>query len=187
MVKLEEIVQAEAASEIDAILAEADSRARQIISEAENRAEARLAESRKRIEAQARAAIQQARSAAELMIATARTQARGEMMDLVRQNVSTGLQKASAQPDYGRILQALAEEALLAALPAEAIVVHPDDREHLDNWARQQELELRTDPELHLGVRLVSSSGRKVENTLTERLQRGWDTLAIRVAKMLWD
>ena len=44
---------------------------------------------------------------------------------------------------------------------AEAVVVNPDDQDKLKDWARQQGLELQTDPNLRLGVRIVSQRGNE--------------------------
>jgi V/A-type H+-transporting ATPase subunit E len=187
MSKLEEILQAEADAEIQEILAEADSRAQEMVSEAENRAAARLAAHRKRTEAEARAALHQAQSAAELSVATARMQTKGEVMELVRGQAMQALEKTASEPGYGEVLQALAEEALKVAPGAQAVIVHPDDQEKLSGWALPRKLEVRADPELRLGVRIVSHSGRIVENTLPERLHRAWDTLAADITRLLWE
>jgi V/A-type H+-transporting ATPase subunit E len=187
MSKLEKILQEEAEAEIKGILAEADSQAQKIISEAESRAAARRAAYRKRIEAEERAAIHQAQSAAELSIATARVQAKGEVMELVRQKALSALEQTASEPSYGKILQALAKEAMKIADGAEAVVVHPNDQERLSDWARQQGFELQTDPGLRLGVRIVCHNGRRVENTLPERLHRSWDTLTADITKLLWE
>jgi V/A-type H+-transporting ATPase subunit E len=187
MSKLEEILQAEVEAEINAILADADNRTAAILSEAQSRAAAQIAASRKKIEAEARAATQQAQSAAELSVSNARLQAKGEVMDLVQQQVRRALEETSSQPGYGETLQALAEEAMGMAKPAQAVVVPPSDAEKLQDWARQQGLELRTDPELRQGVRILSRSGIAIENTLPERLRRAWNPLGPMVAKLLWE
>ncbi len=187
MSKLREILQAEVEAEINEILTEADSRAAKIISEAENHANALVAEHRKKFDDEVRAAAYQARSMAELFVSTARMQAKGEVMDLLRQKVHLALEENSSQPNYGRVLQALAEEATRVAEAAEAVVVHPKDQDKLSGWAKRHGLELRTDPELHLGVRIVSQSGTMVENTLPERLRRAWGTLAPEVSGLLWE
>ncbi len=109
MSNLEEILQAEVEAEINEILAEAEKRATKIVSEAENRAAAKVAAHRKMIDAAARAATQQAQSAAELSVANARLQAKGEVMDLLRQKVLLALEETSSQPGYGEVLQALAD------------------------------------------------------------------------------
>ena len=70
---------------------------------------------------------------------------------------------------------------------AETVVVHPDDKEKLGSWALAKGLELQTDPELRLGVRIVGRRGTKVENTLPERLHRAWSKLAPGVTKLLWE
>ena len=187
MSKLEEILQQEADAEVDSILAEADSRAREIVSQAESRAAALLAAHRQRIEAQERVASQQARSASELSISRARLKAKGEVMDLLRQKVLLALEETSSQGNYGEVLQALAEQARQVVEVAETVVVHPDDKEKLGSWALAQGLELQTDSELRLGVRIVSRRGTKVENTLPERLHRAWSKLAPGVTKLLWE
>ncbi len=187
MSKLEEIIREEAAAEIKEILAEADSRAEKIIQEAEGRVAARLAAHQKRIAADERAASQQAQSAAELGVATARMQARGEMMELVRQKALSALEQTASSPSYSETLQALAEEAMKVVEGAEAVVVSPEDREKLSDWASQRKLKLQMDPGLRLGVRIVDRSGRIVENTLPERLHRAWDTLTADITKLLWE
>ncbi len=187
MSKLEEILRAEVDSEIDNILAEADSRAQKILSQAESRAAARVAAHRKKTDAEARAAMQKARSVAEQKVSMARVQAKGEVMDLVRQKVLASLEKTPTQPGYGQVLQALAEEALGAVKAAVAAVIHPDDQRSLGAWAKQQGLELQTDPGLRLGVRIVGPEGIAVENTLPERLRRVWARLSPELARMLWE
>jgi V/A-type H+/Na+-transporting ATPase subunit E len=187
MLQLEEILRDEVEAEIEAILAEADIRAQKIVSEAEGRADAKVAAHRKLIDAQARTASQQAQSAAELAVGNARIQAKGEVMDLLRQKVMLALEETSSQPNYSEVLQALAAEALRVAATARAVVVHPQDQEKLSDWAQQQGLEAQTDPLLRLGVRIVSDGGTTVENTLPERLQRAWNILGPRVTGLLWE
>jgi len=182
----EEILQREAETEIDGKLAEADSRVKQMVSEAEAEAKALLAKHHHRLEAEAQAAIQQARSAAQLEVTIARTQVKGEVLDLVRQKVIAALDETAAQPNYGEILQTLAQEALEAAETAENLVVPPDDEEKLMAWAQHQGLEVKTDSSLRLGVQIECRGGKRVENTLPERLNRAWDTLATEVSKLLW-
>lgn len=187
MAKLEEILQVEVDAEINAILAEADIKAAKIVSEAESLAAARVAAHQKKIDAEERAAIQQAQSAADLSLSNARIQAKGEVMDLLRQKVGLALEETSSQPGYREVLLALAEEAAGVAEAAQAVVVHPDDQEKLREWAQKRGLELRTDPGLRLGVRIVSLSGTRVENTLPERLHRAWNRLVPKAAKLLWE
>jgi V/A-type H+-transporting ATPase subunit E len=187
MSKLAEILQAEVGAEIEGIAAEADSQAARIVSEAKSHAEDRVAEQKKKLEAEARAAAQGAQSAADLIVSSARTQTRGEVLDLLWQKVHLALEEIASQADYGEILQALAAEAMQVAPGAAALVVNPDDQEKIKDWARQQGLELRTDPQLHLGVRIVSQGGAAIENTLLERLRRAWGTLGPEVTKILWE
>ncbi len=187
MSKLAEILQAEVAAEIEGIAAAADSQAAKIVSEAKSGAEERIAAHKKQLAAAARAATQRAQSAADLTVASARTQARGEVLDLLWQKVHHALEEISSQAHFSEILQALAAEAMQAAEKAAAAVVNPDDQDKLKDWARQQGLELQTDPNLHLGVRLVGQRGNATENTLPERLRRAWGTLGPEVTKILWE
>ena len=187
MSKLAEILQAEVGAEIERIAAAAAARAAEIVSEAKSRVEERLASHKKKLAAEARAAIQRTQSAADLTLSSARTQARGEVLDLLWQKVYLALEEISSQANFGEILQALAAEAMQVAEKAAAVVVNPDDQDKLKDWARQQGLELQADPNLHLGVRLVGQRGNATENTLPERLRRAWGTLGPEVTKILWE
>jgi V/A-type H+-transporting ATPase subunit E len=187
MSKLAEILQAEVGAEIEEMTTAADSQAAKIVSEAESHAEDSIAEQKKKLEAEAHAAAQGAQSAADLIVASARTQARGEVLDQLWQKVQLALKEIATQADYGEILQALAAEAMHVAAGPQILMVNPDDQEKMKDWAREQGLELQTDPHLHLGVRIVSQGGAAVENTLPERLRRAWGTLGPEVTKILWE
>lgn len=187
MSKLGEILQQEVRAEIDEILGGADSRVEMIIREAETKASDRVAAYEKKAEARLRAATFLAESSAGLIVSTARAQARSQVMALVEERAMTLLEQIAAGPDFDRILEALAEEAMKATEKVEAVVVHPNDKGRLAPWARRKGLELRTDAGLRLGVRMVASGGqRSVENSLPERLHRAWETLASGVAQQLW-
>jgi V/A-type H+-transporting ATPase subunit E len=187
MSKLGDILQQEVVGEIDAILAEAASQAAKLVREADEKASARLESYRKTLNAEARAAARRAESAAQLTVSAARMAAKGRIMDSVRERALKALEETADRPDYGEILQALAEEALEAVEAAAVVVVHPDDEERLDRWAARKGLELRTDPGLRLGVRIVNRGGkRSVENSLPDRLNRAWSALASGVAQRLW-
>ncbi len=187
MSRLKDILQEEALVEIRKVLAEADSKAEALIAEARSRASERLEAYRRKVEAELRAATRRAESAAELTLSTARIQARGQWIALVKQKVLSGFEEIARKPNYEEILQALAEEAMEAVESPEAVVVHPDDKAKLNAWAIQKKLDLRTDPGLHLGVRIVTHGGqRSVENSLPERLKRAWESVASGVAQRLW-
>lgn len=187
MSKLAELLQAEVDAEIEGIAAAGDSQAAKIISEAKSHTEEQITAHKKKLESEARAATQRAQSAADLTLSSARTQARGEVLDLLWQKVYLALEEISSQANFGAILQALAAEAMQVAEKAATAVVNPDDQDKLKNWARQQGLELQTDPNLHLGVRIVGQRGNATENTLPERLRRAWGTLGPEVTKILWE
>jgi V/A-type H+-transporting ATPase subunit E len=132
--------------------------------------------------------MHRAEGAAELTVSTACIQAKGQAIAKVRNMALSAIEELAGKPDYAKILTALADEAIQAVDAAEVVVVNPADAAILGHWALQKGIEIRTDPELRLGVRLVSlSSKRSVENSLPERLDRAWDSLASRVEKILWE
>ena len=187
MSKLEDILQEEALAEINSVLSEADAKAGALIREAEEQASQRVAAFQKTIDVEARASDRRGKSAAELTLAKARMQAKGRAIALVKEKVLAGLEEVGRKPNYGEILVGLAEEAMKVLEAPEAVVVHPDDQTRISAWANQNGLELRTDPGVRLGVRMVARGGqRSVENSLPERLQRAWESLAPGVAERLW-
>ena len=187
MSKLKDILQEEALGEINKIMAEADSKAETLIAEAKSKASERVEACRKKVEAELRGATRRAESAAELILSTARMQAKGEAIALVKNKVLAGLEEIAGKPNYGKILEALADEAAQAVEAPEAVVVHPNDKAKLRTWAIRKGLELRTDPGVQLGVRIMVHGGqRSVENSLPERLRRAWESVASGVAERLW-
>ena len=188
MSKLREILQEEVLSEVNQILAEANSKAEKLIVEARSKASERVEAYRKKAETELHNATRRAKSSGELSVSIARIRAKEDVITLVREKVLAALGEIPAKQNYGKILEALAEEAFQAVGTAEAAVVHPGDKDQLDAWAKQKGIELRTDPGLHLGVRITAAGGRySVENSLPERLQRGWETLASGMSRQLWD
>ncbi len=187
MSKLREILQEEALAEINRVLTEADSKAEMLITEAKSKASERVEAHRKKAELELQAATHIAKSASELAVSIVRIRTREERTMLAREKVLAAFEEMTTKPNYAEILEALAEEALKAVEEAEALIVHPDDRDRVGPWAMQKGLELRTDPGLRLGVRIVTRGGqRSVENSLPVRLQRAWETLASGVAQRLW-
>jgi len=187
MSELRDILQQEITKEIEAVRAEAESQAEKLVGAAREEAEARLSLERQKMEAEARAALRRAKSAAALTFAHARMQAKGRMVAAVRQGALAALETLAAKANYREILEALAEEAFEAVADAKTLIVHPDDRERLRNWAERKRLAVRTDPGLRLGVRIVAAGDRgSVENSLPERLERAWSSLASEVARQLW-
>ncbi len=187
MSKLDDILKEEVHAEINAILSDAESRAASLIRDAEEKSSARMKSHQKRMQVEALAATRRARSAAELNLSTARTQAKGGAIESVRKRALTAVEEIAKRHNYQDILDTLAEEALKAVEGAKFVVVHPDDKERIQEWAAHKGLELRTDPGLRLGVRIEdANSKRSVENSLPERLERAWKTLSSEVAKELW-
>jgi V/A-type H+-transporting ATPase subunit E len=188
MSKLGDILQEEVLAEIKAVQGKAESRATDLIREAEEKASSWMKSHQKEMQAKALAATRRARSAAELRVSTARMQAKGRMIESVRKQALAALEGIVNRQNYQDILEAFAEEALKTVEGAKSVVVHPQDKETIREWAAEKGLELRTDPAIRLGVKIVDTNGeRSVENSLPERLDRAWNTLASEVAKKLWE
>jgi V/A-type H+-transporting ATPase subunit E len=188
MSDLDGIIQKEALAEINQLLQESEAKAAAVIQEAQTKASAQVAACRKRTEAEVRAAVRRAESAAQLTVSTARIHARGREVALVKEKALGALEEIAAKPNYGEVLSALADEAFQAVKAPEAVVVHPNDRDKLEDWAVHKGIELRTDPGIRVGVRIISSGGKSsVENSLPERLDRAWDMVVSGVVQLLWE
>lgn len=187
MSKLEDILQNEVAAEIGAIAAEAEAKAQAILGEAAQKAEALKASKERQLEAEHTAALRRAESAAELLINQARIAAKGRVVERVKVDVLQALQNLATQPAFGDTLKKLAEEALAEVGQAEAVVLNPAHTALLADWAKAKGLELKADPTIRDGVRLVAQGGRAyVQNALSERLERAWDALSAKAAKAIW-
>ncbi|MEN2982433.1 MAG: V-type ATP synthase subunit E [Thermus sp.] len=187
MSKLEAILSQEVEAEIQGLLGEAKAKAEALRSEAKAKAEALLAGKKRALEAQFQAAIRRAESAGELLLATARTEAKGEVLAQVKAKAREALRALPGKPEWPEVLRKLSEEALAALAEPEALVSHPENLPHLEPLARERGLELRPDPALRLGVRVLGKGGKaQVENALESRLERAWDALSSQVAQALW-
>jgi len=187
MSTLAEILQSEVVAEMEAIAAEAEARAKAVVEEALAKAEALKANKQRQLEADRAAALRRAESAAELLLSQARIAAKGQAMERVRAEVRDHLQKLAQGSEFAATLHKLAEEALASLGQAEAVVVNPAHARLLADWAQSKGLQLKTDPSIRDGVRLVAVGGRAlVQNTLSERLERAWDALSAKAAKAIW-
>jgi len=187
MSKLETILQEEVLAEIQQLMAEAESEAESILAAAKEKAEAIVSAQKRKLEAQKAAELHRAESAAELAVTTARVEAKGKVIGEVFRRVQERLQELPSKPEYPTILEQLAAEAVAAVGEAEAVVVAPDDAARLKGWAEGKGLELRTSPEVSLGVVAISRGGKtQVANTMPDRLQRAWEALSAEVSRVLW-
>jgi V/A-type H+/Na+-transporting ATPase subunit E len=187
MSKLEDILQEEVSAEISAVAGEAEAKAQAILQSASQKAGALKAAKQKQLEAEQAAAIKRAESAAELVLSQSRIQAKGQVVDQVKVGVAGALDGLRGSAEYTEILTKLAEEALVALGRAEAALVHPSDLDRLQAWAAAKGLKLSGDAAIIGGVRLVAEGGKSmVQNTLSERLERSWETLSAKATKAIW-
>ncbi|WP_261663151.1 V-type ATP synthase subunit E [Deinococcus sp. Marseille-Q6407] len=178
---LDKLLENEAQAEIERIRADARARAEQIVGAA--RAEAQeLTESRSRVlDKQYQAGLTRARSAADLEMNAARLSAGEEGIAQVYGLVEQQLRDISGLPAYREILGRLLNEARQAVPEAEVAEVNPRDVELLRSMV--SDLEVRGNPGIEGGVRLISQGGKSgITNTLMGRLQtlRGGLTPEIR-------
>lgn len=187
MANLADILQSEVASEISALATDAEAKVQATLQAATAKAEAIRANKQRQLESEHAAALRRAESAAELMVNQARIAARGRAVDQVKSGALSALQKLASGSEFGAILTKLAEEALAGIGKAEAVVVNPAHASLLQGWAQSKGLKLVSDASVNYGVRLVAEGGKSyVQNSLTERLERAWDSLSARAAKALW-
>lgn len=187
MANLADILQSEVASEISAVAGEAEAKAKVLIDAATAKAEALKASKQRLLEAEHAAALRRAESAAELMMNQARIAARGQAMDQVKSGALSTLQKLASDSGFGAVLTKLADQALSGVGKAEAAVVNPAHASLLQGWAQSKGLKLVSDAAVNYGVRLVAEGGKSyVQNSLTERLERAWDSLSAKAAKAIW-
>jgi len=187
MSKLETILQDEVLAEIQQLMAEAEAEAERIIAAAKEKAATMVGAQKRKLEAHKAAELHRAESAAELAVTTARVEAKGKVIGEVYRRVQERLQSLAESPEYPTILEQLASEAVAAVGEAEAIIVSPADEARLKGWAEGKNLQIRTAPEVSLGVVAVSKGGKtQVANTLPDRLERAWETLSANVSRVLW-
>lgn len=187
MSKLETILQEEVLAEIQQLMSEAEAEAQKVVAAAKEKAEAVLSAQQRKLEARKKAELHRAESAAELAVTTARVEAKGQVIAQIRAKVEERLERLKDSQEYPKLLERLAAEASKAVGGAEAVIVHPDDAERLQSWATQQGVKLETSEDVRLGVVAVAKGGKtRVANTLTDRLERAWETLSAKVAQTLW-
>jgi len=185
--KLETILQEEVLAEIQRIMAEAEAEAQRIVDAAREKAASAVAAQKRKLEAQKAAELHRVESAAELAVTTARVEAKGKVIGEVFERVKQRLAALPEDPEYPTVLEQLASEAVSAVGEAEAVVVNPADEARLKGWAEGRGLELRTSPDVTLGVVAVAKGGKtQVANTLPARLERAWEVLSAEVTKVLW-
>src|SRR5512135_1292991 len=111
MSKLGEILEQDVLKEMNGILAEADGRAEKLIQEAKSKASQQVEAERKKVDAEFQSAIRGMKSARDLTVSVVRIRARDQAIARVRQKVESAIVEIAQKPNYGKILEALAEEA----------------------------------------------------------------------------
>ena len=181
---LDKLLENEAQAEIERIRADARARAEQIVAGARSEAQT-LTESRSRVlEKQYQAGMTRARSSADLELNAARLSAGEEGIVQVYGLVEQQLRDIGSLPAYREILGRLLNEARQAVPQAEVAEVNPRDVELLRSMVT--DLEVRPNPGIEGGVRLVSHGGKSgITNTLMGRLQSLRGQLTPQVQQLL--
>lgn len=190
MADLPALLEREASAEIDAILSEARSRASEIVAQAEAEAESLKATRARSAAAQSEATLVRARSAAQLQAAARTLRAQHEAVESVFDATSQRLEALTADAKaYEPVLTTLLQEAV-AALGADAVgEVHvaESDVALATKIAKASGLDVPvTAGDVHGGVRVTTTRGSSVENTLAARLDAVRGELASSVARTLF-
>lgn len=186
------LLEKEARTEVERVLAEARERAEEIVGQARRDAEATLAAARQEAERQRLQARTRATSTARLRAAALVLAAKDEALRQVFDAAEREARGIMGDPSRrAAVLRAFLREALETLGEGRVTVeVAPGDASVAREACRALgiEAEVREDPQVHDGVRLVSADGRSVvENTLASRLARARRELVSRVAASLWE
>ncbi len=189
--ELVRLLEQEARTEKEKALADARARAEAIIIAARQEAEETLAEARRRIEADQAQARTRAASTASLRAGALVLEAKDEAIRKVFERAEAELRAVVADPGRRRaaIRQLLREAAQGFAGGRVTAEIPPGDAQAVREASRDLgvEIEVRENPAVTDGVRLVSQDGRLVvENTVSSRLARARLNLVSQVAEILW-
>jgi len=184
------LLEREASAEIDAILSEARSRASEIVAQAQSEAEALEANRRRSLAAQREAILVRAQSAAQLQAAALTLRAQHEAVESVFAAVNDRLGALTADAKaYEPVLTTLLQEAVAAvgASSVAGIEVAKGDVALVTKIAKAAGIDTTvTAGDVSGGVRVRTTRGSSVENTLGARLEALRGELAASVAATLF-
>lgn len=181
---LDKLLENEAQSEIERIRGEARDRAALIVRQAQEQAQDLIDSRTRQLDTQAQASTVRARSAAELELNAARLTAGESGIKRAFVLAHNELLAVTRVPEYQDIMARLIAEARMTVPHAAVVEVHPS--EVAVARAIVTDLEVRENPQLQGGVRLISKDGKSgVTNTLPARLERLRDSLAPQISRML--
>lgn len=181
---LEKLLENEARSEIERIRAEARDRAALIVRQAQEQAQDMLQSRQRVLDAQAQASSVRARSAAELEVNAARLNAGEQGIQRAFELARGELVAVTRVPEYQDIMARLIAEARLVVPQAAVVEVNPSEVDVARAIAT--DLEVRANPQLQGGIRLISKDGKSsVTNTLLARLERLRESLAPQISRLL--
>ena len=181
---LDKLLENEAQAEIERVRAEARAEAERILAEARAQAQEQVDSRRRVLDKQYQAGLTRARSSADLDLNAARLSASEEGIAQVYGLVEQQLRDISGLPAYREILGRLLNEARQAVPEADVAEVNPRDVDLLRSLV--SDLEVRGNPGIEGGVRLVSNGGKSgITNTLMGRLNTLRGSLTPDVRQML--
>jgi len=189
--ELSRLLEHEAKAEKDKALADARARAEEIVAAARRDAEGFVEVAQHRLAAERGQEIARATSTASLRAAALVLAAKDEVIRAVFDRADAELRAAAADPLRRREMITTYLREAAGDLPGGRAVVEvsPGDAETARDAAKALglEVDVRENPTLADGVRLVSADGRSVvENTLDGRLARARREFVSRVADVLW-
>ena len=190
MADLTALLEREASAEIDAILSEARSRASEIVAQAETEAESQRATRERTSATQREATLVRAQSAAQLQASALTLRAQHEAVESVFEAVAERLAALTSDAKaYEPVLTTLIQEAVEAvgADAVGALEVAKADVALATKIAKASGIDAAVSAgDVSGGVRVLTTRGSSVENTLLARLDALRGELASSVAQALF-
>lgn len=181
---LDKLLENEAQSEIERIRAEARDRAGALVRQAQEQAQDMLESRNRALETQAQANLVRARSAADLELNAARLNAGESGIKRAFDLAHNELMEVTRVPEYQDILARLIAEARMVVPNASVVEVNPAEAQVARSIVSG--LEVRENPQIQGGIRLVSADGKSgVTNTLPGRLDRLRESLSPQISRIL--
>lgn len=179
----------EAEQEKKKILEEADSYRQNLIEKAQEEAEKLLAEEERELRSKAQREIERVKSTLALKEQGEVLQAKSQWLEKVYQEARNRLIQMRQDKRYPAILELLLKEVLTENEDL-ALTFNPEDAEIIQRYLSKTGLNIPTFPDASMGpgILAITKDGKvKICNTLSDRLERAWLNLRVKVAQTLWE
>lgn len=185
---LDKLLENEAHSEIERIHALAQGQAEQLVAQARERAQAMIDSRRRALDSEYAAGLTRARSAADLDGNAQRLEATNTLQVQAFELAERHLRSAPVAPEYPQMLSRLIAQGLESLPGATVVEANPAEHDAVHQALAQlgRSMDVRANPQLATGVRLVSPDGKtSIQNTLLGRLERVRGDLAPQISRLV--